>query len=85
MMTDLSVNDWNLSVLVLRDDCIDVLVPGGEEGPVGATQPSIHCLLEARQICSTDSRHRSGERLVGCYQVNLTGGYVKCQLSNCNR
>lgn len=70
--TYLQVDDGHRPSVSTAYDAVEVLQPRGQEGPEGTRQPHGSGLLEALEICPTDTTHTSRQRGVQCHQVELS-------------
>lgn len=69
--THLQVDDGHRPAVSTAHDAVEILQPRGQESPEGAQQPHGSGLLEALEICSTDTTHASRQGGVQRYQVEL--------------
>lgn len=69
--THLQVDNGHRPSVSTPYNAVEVLQPRGQEGPEGARQPHSSGLLEALEICPTDTTHASRQRGVQCHQVEL--------------
>lgn len=70
-MTHLEVDDGEAVPVQPADDGVEVLQLGGEEGSEGPLQSYSTSLLEAHEVCASNSSHVTSLRGVQGNQVQL--------------